>query len=131
MNPSIRTRRTVTLRWQRYLPYNRANVQRFAPVKAGVYKVAVHLTNGKKQVIYVGQAADLNARLKDHLSEWEANTRLSSIVQQYQCSFALALIPLQADRDAAERALYLHFRPACNEQEPPGPAYIVTPLTSH
>jgi hypothetical protein len=130
MNPPIRTRRTVTLGWQRYLPYTLANVQRFAPVKAGVYKIAVHLTTGRKRVIYVGQATDLDARLKDHLSEWETNSSLYSIVRQYQCSFALALVPLQADRDAAERALYLHFRPSCNEQEPLGPAYVVTPLTS-
>ena len=130
MNPSIRTHRTVTLAWQRYLPFNLANVQRFAPVKAGVYKIAVHLLNGQKKVIYVGQAADLDDRLKDHLSEWEANISLYSMVRQYQCSFALSLVLLQADRDAAERALYLHFRPMCNTQEPSGPSYIVTPLTS-
>lgn len=130
MNPSIRTRRTVTLAWQRYLPYNLANVQRFAPIKAGVYKIAVNLLNGKKRVIYVGQAADLDARLKDHLGEWEENSSLYTLVRQYQCSFALALLPLQTDRDATERALYLHFRPSCNGQEPTGPAYFVTPLTS-
>lgn len=62
MNPSIRTRRIVTLAWQHYLPLNLANVQRFAPVEAGVYKIAVHLMNGKKQVIYVGQA---DARLDE------------------------------------------------------------------
>jgi excinuclease UvrABC nuclease subunit len=130
MNPSIRTRRTVTLAWQRYLPLNLANVRAYAPMKAGVYKIALNLVSGKKRVVYVGQADDLDSRLKDHLSEWESNLELYSLVRQYQCSFALALVPLQDDRDAAERALYLNFRPPCNDQEPSGPAYLVSPLTS-
>lgn len=130
MNPMIGTRRTVTLAWQRYLPFSLANVQAYAPVQAGVYKIAVNLVNGQRRVVYVGQAADLDSRLKDHLSEWECNLDLYNLVRQYQCSFALALVPLQADRDAAERALYLNFRPQCNTQVPTGPAYFVTPLTS-
>lgn len=130
MYPSIRPRRTVTLQWQRYLPFTLANVQAYAPLKAGVYKIAVSLLNGKRQVVYVGQADDLDSRLKDHLSEWESNRNLYSLVRQYQCSFAFALVPLQGDRDAAERALFLNFRPSCNGQEPSGPAYVVTPLTS-
>ncbi len=130
MNPMIGTRRTVTLAWQWYLPFSLANVQAYAPVQAGVYKIAVNLLNGQKRVVYVGQAADLASRLKDHLSEWECNLDLYNLVRQYQCSFALAAVPLQADRDAAERALYLNFRPQCNTQVPTGPAYLVTPLTS-
>ena len=130
MNPSIRTARAVTLAWQWYLPLNLANVQAYAPVKAGVYKIAVNLVNGKKQVIYVGQTADLDSRLNDHLSEWEANLDLYTLVRQYQCSFAVALVSLQNDRNAAERALYLKFRPLCNAQEPTGPAYLVAPLIS-
>lgn len=130
MNPSIRPPRTVTLAWQRYLPLNLANVQAYAPVKAGVYKIAVNLVNGQKRVVYVGKADDLDARLKDHLSEWEPNMDLHSLVRRYECSFSLAVVPLQTDRDAAERALYLNFRPSCNEQVPSGPAYLVTPLTS-
>jgi excinuclease UvrABC nuclease subunit len=130
MNPSIRSTRTVTLAWQRYLPLNFANVQAYAPVQAGVYKIAVNLVNGKKRVVYVGQADDLDSRLKDHLGEWESNLDLCSLVRQYECSFALALVPLQNDRAAAERALFLNFRPSCNTQEPSGPAYVVTPLSS-
>jgi excinuclease UvrABC nuclease subunit len=130
MNPMIGMRRTVTLTWQRYLPFSLPNVRAFAPVKAGVYKIAVNLTNGKKRVIYVGQAANLDSRLRDHLGQWESNLDLYRLVRQYQCSFALAPVPLQADRDAAERALYLNFYPQCNTQVPTGPACLVTPLTS-
>jgi excinuclease UvrABC nuclease subunit len=130
MNPMIGTRRTVTLAWQRYLPFSLADVQAYAPVQAGVYKIAVNLVNGQKRVVYVGQAADLDSRLKDHLSEWESNLDLYSLVRQYQCSFALAAVPLQADRDAAERALCLNFRPQCNTQVPNGPAYLVSVLSA-
>jgi excinuclease UvrABC nuclease subunit len=129
MNPAIGIR-PVRLAWQRYLPFSLLNVQTYAPVQAGVYKIAVNLLNGQKRVVYIGQAADFDARLKDHLSEWESNLDLYSIVRRYQCSFALAAVPNQSDRNAAERALYLHFRPSCNTQEPTGPAYAVTPLTS-
>jgi len=79
MNPMIGTRRTVTLAWQRYLPFSLADVQAYAPVQAGVYKIAVNLVNGQKRVVYVGQAADLDSRLKDHLSEWESNLDLYSL----------------------------------------------------
>jgi hypothetical protein len=130
MKPMIGSRPSLTLAWQRYLPLSPANVQAYAPLQAGVYKIAVNLVNGQKRVIYVGQAADLDARLKDHLSEWECNLDLYNLVRRYQCSFALAVLPIQADRDAAERALYLHFRPYCNTQPPTGPAYFVTPMTS-
>ena len=57
MNPMIGTSRTVNLVWQRYLPFSLANVQSYAPVQAGVYKIAVNLLNGQKRVVYVGQAA--------------------------------------------------------------------------
>jgi excinuclease UvrABC nuclease subunit len=130
MTPLIGTRRSVTLAWQRYLPFSLVNVQAYAPMQAGVYKIAVNLTNGQRRVVYVGRAADLDSRLKDHLSEWECNLDLFNLVRQYQCSFALAAVPIQADRDAAERALYLNFRPQGNTQVPTGPAYTVTPLTS-
>lgn len=130
MIPPIRTRRQVNLAWQPYRPFTWDNVHSFVPAKSGVYKLAVDLKDGKKRVFYVGQAADLDARLKEHLGQWESNVALQSMVEQYQCSFTFALVPLAQDRDAAERALYLHFRPSCNEQEPSGPDYIVTPLTN-
>lgn len=116
--------------WQPYRPYSFANVQAYAPVQAGVYKVAIDLVNGQKRVVYVGQASDLDDRLKDHLSVWESNRTLTRLLARYQCSFAFAPLILQADRDAAERALYFRFRPACNVQIPTGPAYLVTPLES-
>lgn len=130
VNPIIGTRRIVRLAWHQYLPFSLASVQAHAPVKAGVYKISINLADGKKRVVYVGQAADLASRLKDHLSQWESNLDLYNLVRKFQCSFAVAVVPLQIDRDAAERAMYFHFRPSCNSQVPAGPAYFVTPLTS-
>lgn len=130
MIPPRRTRRQVTLNWEPYRQFTWDNVQSHVPLKAGVYKLAVHLKNGELRVFYVGQAADLDSRLKDHLGESELNDALRSMVEQYQCSFTFALVPLAQERNAAERALYLHFRPSCNDQEPSGPDYLVTPLTT-
>ncbi len=106
MNQFFSTTRTVPLAWQRYLPLNQANVLYGVPSLAGVYKIAVNFTDGTMRVAYVGQAANLAARLKDHLGEWEENQTLHSLVRRYQCSFAVAAVPWQADRNAAERALY-------------------------
>jgi excinuclease UvrABC nuclease subunit len=130
MIPSSRTRHRVTLAWQPYRRFTMANVHCFVPVKAGVYKLAVHLKTGKKRVFYVGQASDLFARLKDHFSGSEPNDCLRFQVEQYLCSFTVAVVTLAQDRNAAERALYLHFRPSCNDHEPSSPDFIVTPLTT-
>jgi excinuclease UvrABC nuclease subunit len=130
MIPPIRTRRQVTLAWHPYRSFTTDNVQTHAPLKSGVYKLAIHMKDGTLRVFYVGQATDLDSRLKEHLGQWESNEALRSMVERYQCSFSFAVVPLAQDRDAAERALYLHFRPSCNDQEPSGPAYIVTPLTT-
>lgn len=130
MNWKISTPRTVTLTWQRYLPFSLAHVEAYSLARPGVYKIAVNLKNGKKRVVYVGQAANLEARLRVHLSERESNLGLYNLLREYQCSFAIAVVPFQADRDAAERALYLHFRPPCNTQVPTGNTRPVVPLTS-
>jgi len=123
-------RRQVTLAWHPYRRFTTEHVHAHAPLKAGVYKLAVHMRDGTLRVFYVGQAADLDSRLKDHLGEWEPNDALRSMVERYLCSFSFAVVPLEQDRDAAERALYLHFRPSSNDQVPSGPAYIVIPLTT-
>src|SRR5712691_3730069 len=97
MNPAIGIHRTVRLAWQRYRPFSLLNVQAYAPVQAGVYKIAVNLLNGQKRVVYVGQAADLDARLKHHLEDWESNLDLYSIVRRFRQSSAFSsLVPALA-----------------------------------
>jgi len=124
-------RRRVPLSWHPYLPLTWANVQIHAPASAGVYKLAVLTTEGQLSVFYVGQALDLDARLKDHLSESEPNRCVREMVRRYDCRFSVASVALQQDRDAAERNLYFHFRPSCNEIVPTGPDYLVYPLNTN
>jgi excinuclease UvrABC nuclease subunit len=123
-------RRHVRLAWQLYRAFTWQNVHAYAPQKAGVYKLAVPNTSGKLTVFYVGQADDLDARLKDHLSDDEPNDCLRRMVENYTCKFTFATVPLANDRDAAERALFFHFSPSCNDYTPSGPDYIVEPLTT-
>lgn len=123
-------RRHVTLAWQPRRELTRGGVGTCTPHKAGVYKLAVHTQGGRLTVFYAGQSEDLQARLTDHLGPSETNRCLRSMVGQYHCSFAFALVPDARDRVAAERALVLHFRPSCNEAIPAGPDFLVSPLTT-
>ncbi len=130
MNRGIASYRQVALAWHPYRPLTWPNVQTYAPASAGVYKLAVLNTEGTLTVFYVGQSGDLDARLKDHLSDSEPNHCLREMIRQYDCRFSVASVASQQDRDAAERKLYLYFRPSCNEVVPSGPDYHVYPLKS-
>jgi len=75
----------------------------------------------KLPVFYVGQAENLYERLRDHLSDGEPNACIVRCLRRYTCYFRLAKVARQAaDRDCAERALYDHYNPRCNESAPPG-----------
>ncbi|HEY4759471.1 MAG TPA: GIY-YIG nuclease family protein [Thermoguttaceae bacterium] len=123
-------RRQVVLAWQPYRQFTWENIHTYTPIQAGVYKLAVHTTDGKLTVFYVGQSTNLDTRLKEHLGQGEPNQCLRSMIERYRCSFSFAMIPLAQDRDAAERALILHFRPSCNNAMPTGPDCYVSPLTT-
>ncbi len=69
---------------------------------------------------YVGQAANLENRLCDHLSDDEENECLRKNVKDYICGFEYAKIGRQTDRDGVEKYLYDHYRPECNEVDPGG-----------
>lgn len=131
MHRGTSVRRRVPLSWHPYRPLTWANVQTYAPASAGVYKLAVLTTERRLSVFYVGQALDLDARLKDHLSDAEPNPCLRETVRRYDCRFSVASVASQQDRDAAERNLYFHFRPSCNEIVPSGPDCLVYPLNTN
>lgn len=107
---TLTMKRKLTLDWNGYYAYNEQNVARFVPTQAGVYVLA-----GNQRVFYVGQARDLRERLYAHLQSAEPNSCIREYIGRYFCSFKFALLSRQEDRDAAERALYLHYRPVCND----------------
>ncbi|MBI4378245.1 MAG: hypothetical protein HY578_04010 [Nitrospinae bacterium] len=48
---------------------------------------------------------------------------------KYLCHFKFVLLSLQEERDTAERALYLHYKPECNDPDviPSGPDVDINP----
>jgi len=118
---------SLKLDWSLYRPLTSGNVQTFAPIEDGVYKLAHPNNAGNLTVFYVGQADNLDSRLKEHLSKTEPNTCIRNKIAKGDAVFAFAKVVGQRDRNGAERALYDIYQPACNLVEPPGPAIQVNP----
>lgn len=120
----------LQLEWQGYYPYNEANVQKYAPTSGGVYKIGIKQKDGKLAVRYVGQANDLDRRLKEHLDlDNEQNGCLAERLRKYHAEFAFAKVGIQSDRDGVEKALYDYYEPACNDEDaiPNGPGIEINP----
>jgi len=118
------TKKTLQLNWKGYYEYTTENVQKYAPNRAGVYKISVKQEGGDLKVRYVGQANDLDRRLKEHLdTDNEQNDCLAERIKKYHTEFSFAEISNQNDRDGAELALYNHYSPKCNDPDgiPNGP----------
>ncbi len=110
--------RTIKLDWKGYYSYTQSNVQSYAPAKPGVYKIGIEQQDGTLKVRYVGQAKDLDERLKKHLDlDNEPNECLAERLRKYTAHFSFAEIDAQSDRDGAERALYNHYKPTCNDPD--------------
>lgn len=108
----------INLDWKGYYKYTDDNVQKYAPTKAGVYKIGIKQQNGQLAVRYVGQADDLDRRLKEHLDfDNEENECLVERLRKYHAEFSFAEISNEDDRDGAELALYNHYEPVCNDPD--------------
>jgi len=115
------------LNWAPYRPYDSHNVQKYAPVEPGVYKLSYPNNEGSLTVFYVGQADNLDSRLKSHLLSTEPNQCIRQHIDRGDCRFTFAVVPNKHDRDGAERALYDYFTPRCNNIAPPGSAIEINP----
>lgn len=118
------SKRTLQLDWQGYYKYTSDNVQKYTPTSAGVYKISVMQKDDTLKVRYVGQANDLDRRLKEHLdTSNEQNECLAERIKKYHTEFSFAEISSQNDRDGAELALYNYYKPECNDPDgiPNGP----------
>ena len=118
------TTRSLNLDWKGYYKYTADNVQKYAPTSAGVYKIAIEQKDGTLKVRYVGQANDLDRRLKEHLDlDNEQNECLKERLKKYTAYFSFADVSLQSDRDGCELALYTYYKPVCNDPDgiPNGP----------
>ncbi len=112
-------KRTLNLDWKGYYDYTAENVQKYAPNKAGVYKISFkQKDSGDLRIRYIGQSNDLDRRFKEHLDlENEQNECLAERLRKYNARFAFAEVSTQSDRDGAEKALYDHYKPACNDAD--------------
>ncbi|MBA7698957.1 hypothetical protein ES703_107641 [subsurface metagenome] len=109
----------LTLEWSDIYAYTLSNVDIFAPLSAGVYKLS-SLVASRHQMFYVSQAENLNKELRGHLSAMEPNTCIRSNFWYYTCYFQFAIVASRLDRDCAERALYDHYKTPCNTVPPHG-----------
>ena len=83
------TKRSTQLDWKGYFGYTEDNVQKYAPTRAGVYKIGIKQKDGKLAVRYVGQANDLDRRLKEHLDlKNEENECLVERLRKYHAAFS-------------------------------------------
>ena len=117
------------LDWKGYYRYNSVNVNSYTSETSGVYKLSVKLKNGNLKPFYIGQASDLKKRLNEHLSVNEKNDCIKENVSKYECRFKFARLSLQGNRDGAERALYIRYKPECNDPNaiPNGPIIDINP----
>ena len=109
----------ITLKWSAFVGYDAYNSNKI-PDEKGVYEYFIRLKNGNSKIIYVGQADDVRQRSVDHLLESEKNECLKKNLKEIKWDFRYALLPLEADRQDAEQALYDIHKPECNQVRPSG-----------
>ena len=84
------------------------------PETSGVYVFTVG-----NQVVYVGQATNLQERIKQHFSDSETNSDLKAVIQHYRISVLYAEITGKTALNRAEFDLYNTYKPQCNQIAPP------------
>ncbi len=109
----------VKLEWSAVFLYTISNVNIHAPLSAGVYRLSCQKGNNRP-IFYVGQAENIDSRLRAHLSDDEPNDCIKRNLRDYTCYFRFAKLERQTERDCSERALYDHYKPECNLVTPPG-----------
>ena len=110
----------LKLNWSTRYEYTGSNVNVHAPTSGGVYRL-MYKSGDEYQVFYVGQAGNIDERLRQHLAGTEPDACIKRHLRDYTCYFRYAEIASIADRNGAERALYDKYKPTCNTIVPPGP----------
>jgi len=91
------------------------------PTSPGVYRLSFLANDEKIYVFYVGKTENLQQRLLEHLYGRDENICISRMINDATCYFRYALVNREDVRNGAERALYIHYKPQCNSEEPYGP----------
>ena len=109
-----------TLDWSILKELSEENLRQI-PSSSGVYRLSYQANDEKIYVFYVGKAENLQQRLLDHLMRRDDNICIGRMLKSAPCYFRYAIVNNEDIRNGAERALYLHYKPQCNSQEPNGP----------
>src|SRR5208283_446869 len=95
----------ITLNWSKLFGYENwadSNI----PESAGVYVYLVRQNDSSIKMRYVGICDNLRTRCQDHMGNSEENECIKTNLAKYAWDFRYALVPIQADREDAEQALY-------------------------
>lgn len=100
--------------WSNLYPYTKANVQKYAPLTGGVYRLS-YKKNSDCFVFYVGQSNNLERRLLEHLSSSEIDICIKRHLRDYSCFFRFIEISSQDERNRIEREQIDKYNPDCNK----------------
>lgn len=112
-----------TLTWSRLIELSSNNFS--LPEFGGVYRLSYQSSDGSIYVFYVGQADDIRKRINDHVSQYETNMCIRKMLLNYKCFVRYARVENLRVRDGAERFLFAHYSPTCNNVLPSGSEMII------
>ena len=118
-----------TLTWTKLVSLNEQAVKSLPGNLPGIYRLSYKADDGNYYVFYAGQSDDVKDRLLQHLSVDEENVCIKNYLSTKNCFFRYAKITQGYIRDAAEKQMYGHYEPSCNETEPKGRDDIGVNLT--
>jgi len=100
--------------WSSRYVYTEDNVNRCVLDRGGVYTLICQ--QGEEHVVfYVGQAANLRLRLRQHLSASEPNACIKSHLNTYACFFRFLVVESPRERDRVNREQIEEYEPSCND----------------
>jgi len=99
--------------WSNRYSYTEENVQKYAPLTAGVYRL-IYKSDNDYYVFYVGQSNNLQRRLLEHLSPSEPDSCIKRHLRDYNCFFRFIEISSQDERNRVEREQIEKYKPNCN-----------------
>jgi len=107
--------RKLHLDWEGYFPLDERTIKDRVKDASGVFKISVEEKDGHLKPVLVGEDKSLRRRLKEEVFPKEPTCARSKAADG-KCVFKFAYLHEKAEREAALRALYLRYRPACNDE---------------
>lgn len=95
------------------------------PGFSGVYRLSYKSSDGNIYVFYVGQAENIDERIRSHFSQTETNMCIRKMLSSYACYVRYARVTDPDVRDGAEKFLFKHYSPSCNSIEPFGTDILI------